>query len=308
MLVLATDMLLWLNAVTEDTIHQEIELEKEDGLIIRDTASEANITDAEGRSGEVPSCCCSCLRVSFPPCLSAGISNTIECQCSASILCLTFRKGVEVLYPFNMEFYLMAGCLIYVMWKNVGRKMSRGNHHTTHKLTLQIIKQGQIGLLLGALVLAVGLTVFVLYQVWVDQHEYRFTAFLLFYGYHLAVMPLMSLCCLVGMILHRLERRASEDGHNPSRSLDVILLVAAALGQLALSYFSLVAALAVGTEGPLAGFDLSYSLLSLLELILQNIFIIEGLHRHPSLLAKKKKKHWSNIFKVHSPDHGFHSV
>lgn len=259
-------------------------------------------------SGGVPSCCCSCLRVSFPPCLSAGIDNTTECQCSASVLCLTFRKGVEVLYPFNMEFYLMAGCMIYVMWKNVGRKMSRGNHHTTHKLTLQIIKQGWIGLLLGALVLAVGLTIFVLYQVWVDQQEHRFTAFLLFYGYHVAVMPLMSLCCLMGLILHRLERRASEGGHNPSRSLDVILLVAAALGQLALSYFSLVAALAVGTEGPLAGLDLSYSLLSLLELILQNIFIIEGLHRHPSLLAKKKKQHWNAIFKVHSPHFRFHSV
>lgn len=49
MLVLAADMLLWLNAVTEDTIHQEIELEKEDGVNFRDAASEADITDAEGR-------------------------------------------------------------------------------------------------------------------------------------------------------------------------------------------------------------------------------------------------------------------
>lgn len=252
------------------------------------------------------------------------MANGSECQCSASILCLTFRKGVEVLYPFNMEFYLMAGCMVYVMWKNVGRRMSSGHHHPhhqdhqhqNHKLTLRVVVQARVGLLLGGLVLAVGLVVFVLYQVMVGQPNLRFTAFVLFYGYHLAVMPAMSLCSLAGMLLHRLERRASDGGHNPTRSLDVMLLVAAALGQLALSYFSLVAALAVGTEGPLASLDLSYSLLSLLELILQNIFIIEGLHRHPSLLAKKKKKKTrrkqqqgqSDILKVSTSDCGVYSV
>lgn len=225
------------------------------------------------------------------------MGNASGCQCSASMLCLTFRKGVEVLYPFNMEFYLMAGCMVYVMWKNVGRRMSHRhqNHDQDHQsqhhaLTLQVVRQVQVGLLLGGLLLVVGLVVFVLYQVMVSQPHLRLTAFLLFYGYHLAIMPAMSLCSLAGMLLHRLEKRASDASHNPTRSLDVMLLVAAALGQLALSYFSLVAALAVGTEGPLAGLDLSYSLLSLLELILQNIFIIEGLHRHPSLLLAKKKK------------------
>lgn len=194
----------------------------------------------------------------------------------------------------------MAGCMIYVMWKNVGRRMSPGPHHVAQKLTFHLVYQGGViyGLVLGALVLVVGVTVFILYQVWVSQQQLRLTAFLMFYGYHLVVMPIMSLCSLAGVLVHRLERRANEGGHNPTRSLDVTLLVAAALGQLALSYFSLVAALAVGTQGPLGDLDLSYSLFSLLELILQNIFIIEGLHRHPKLLAKKKEKQRSSIFKV----------
>lgn len=189
------------------------------------------------------------------------------------------------------------------MWKNVGRRMSPGTHqHVAQKLTLRIVHQGGIlfGPLLGGLVLTAGVTVFILYQVWVSQRQRRLTAFLIFYGFHLAVMPIMSLCCLAGMLVHKLERRAEERGHNPTRSLDVILLVGAALGQLALSYFSLVAALSVGTSGPLGGLDLSYSLLSLLELILQNIFIIEGLHRHPSLL-KMKQRQRSSIFKASTP-------
>ncbi|XP_042254012.1 proton channel OTOP3-like [Thunnus maccoyii] len=270
MLILSADLLLWLNAVTEDSIHEEIELEREDS---NTSSSEAGISDL------------------------AGTANSTFCQCSASAQCLVFRKGFEVLYPFNIEYYLMAGCMIYVMWKNVGRRMGPGHNHVSQKFTINIVYQGGViyGLVLGGLVLIAGATVFILYQVWVSQHQLRHTAFLIFYGYHLVVMPVMSLCSLAGLLVHRLERRAHEGGHNPTRSLDVLLLVAAAIGQLALSYFSLVAALAVGTQGPLGNLDLSYSLLSLMELILQNIFIIEGLHRHPNLFAKKKER--GSIFK-----------
>uniref|UniRef100_A0A8C2WFQ8 Otopetrin 3 n=1 Tax=Cyclopterus lumpus TaxID=8103 RepID=A0A8C2WFQ8_CYCLU len=260
MLILSADLLLWLNSVTEDTIHED----------------------------------------SFHF-LLPGVMNSTLCQCTASAACLIFRKGFEVLYPFNMEFYLMAGCMVYVMWKNVGRGTSPDHRpHVNEKLTLRAMYRDGVlyGLAAGALVLAAGVTVFILYQVWVSRRLLRHTAFLIFYGYHLAVMPAMSLCCLAGMLVHRLERRENEAGRNPTRSLDVTLLVGAALGQLALSYFSLVAAMAVGTGGTLGDLDLSYSLLSLLELILQNIFIIEGLHRHPSLLAKRKERRRSNVFKV----------
>ncbi|XP_040885464.1 proton channel OTOP3-like [Toxotes jaculatrix] len=273
MVILSADLLLWLNAVTEDTIHEEIELEKEDRLYFNNTSSSgADISDSA--------------------------DNSTLCQCSASAACLTFRKGFEILYPFHIEFYLMAGCMIYVMWKNVGRRMSPPQH-VGQKVTFHIVYQGGIlyGLVFGGLVLVAGVTAFILYQVWVSQPQLRVTAFLIFYGYHLSVMPVMSFCSLAGLLVHRLERRAHEGGHNPTRSLDVILLVAAALGQLALSYFSLVAALALGTSGLLGDLDLSYSLLSLLELILQNIFIIEGLHRHPNLLTKKRQKQRSSIFK-----------
>uniref|UniRef100_A0A665UF73 Otopetrin 3 n=1 Tax=Echeneis naucrates TaxID=173247 RepID=A0A665UF73_ECHNA len=258
MLILSADLLLWLNSVMEDSVHEEIELEKQENFHFR---------------------------------------NSTLCQCSTSPVCVAFRKGFEILYPFHIEFYLMAGCMVYVMWKNVGRRTGPG-HHVTQKMTLRVIYEGGIiyGLVFGALVLVAGATVFILYQVWVSQHQFRLTAFLIFYGYHLAVMPVMSFCSLAGMLVHRLERRAHEGGHNPTRSLDVMLLVAAALGQLGLSYFSLVAALALGTSTPLADLDLSYSLLSLLELILQNIFIIEGLHRHPKLLAKRKER--SSVFQV----------
>ncbi|XP_030630715.1 proton channel OTOP3-like [Chanos chanos] len=262
MLTLSADLLLWLNAVTEETLHLQIEMEREN-------------KESENRT--------SC----------SDLDNTTVCHCRAETLCLVFRKGYEILYPFNIEYCLMAGSMLYVMWKNVGRRVKPGAHsHEAQKITFRIVHSGGIllGPACGILVLLVGVAIFILYQVWVSQKTHRLTAFLLFYGYHLGVMPVMSLCSLAGMVVHKLEKHVSEDGHNPTRSLDVILLVGAALGQLSLSYFSLVAALSEGLGRTLGDLDLCYSVLTLLELILQNIFIIEGLHRHPSLHKARSKK------------------
>lgn len=57
MLILSADLLLWLNGVTEDSIHQEIELEKEAQLELNDT----NSSDADGtgsRREVMPSSSC----------------------------------------------------------------------------------------------------------------------------------------------------------------------------------------------------------------------------------------------------------
>lgn len=194
----------------------------------------------------------------------------------------------------------MAACMIYIMWKNVGRQMSPGHHHVTQKLTLDLIRKHRViyGLVSGALVLLVGLVIFILYQMWVSQQQFRDHAFFMLYVYDLAVIPVMSLCCLLGLLVHRVERHAKEGGYNPTRNLDVALLIATASGQLALCYFSLVAALSLGAQGSLASLDLSYSILTMLEILLQSTFIIEGLHRHPNLLAEKKKKRRRRKFKV----------
>lgn len=199
-----------------------------------------------------------------------------------------------------MEFYLTAACRIYITWKNVGRQASPGHHQVTQKLSLDLMRKGRVvyGLVSGALVLLVGLVLFILYQMWVSQQQFRDLAFFMLYVYNLAVIPVMSLCCLVGLLVHRLERHTKERGYNPTRNLDVVLLIATASGQLALCYFSSVAVLTLGAQGSLASLDLSYSIITMLEILLQSTFIIEGLHRHPNLLAEKKEKRHRRKFKV----------
>lgn len=219
-------------------------------------------------------------------------NNTTECPCTTEPACHALRKGYEVLYPFNMEFSLLAGCMLYIMWKNVGRHMTGTHSGHSQKITMRIVRHGGVvlGPAVGLLVLISGAVIFVFYQVWVGQRGRRLKAFLLFYGFHLSVMPLMALCSLAGTLAYRRKERLpgrglckKEDGgaaKNPTRSLDVLLLVGSGLGQLSLSYFSLVAALGRRPTGILGSLDLSYSLLSLLELVLQTVFIIQGLQEH----------------------------
>ncbi|KAG7324744.1 hypothetical protein KOW79_011060 [Hemibagrus wyckioides] len=283
MIILSTDVLLWLSAVTEDTIHMEIELERQ----YNETISSVKIHEESENESE----------------------NVTACDCGNLPVCMALRKGYEVLYPFNMEFSLLAGCMLYVMWKNVGRHMIGTHSGHAQKITLRIVRHGGVllGLILGVLVLISGIVVFLLYQVWVGQKELRLDAFLMFYNFHICVMPAMILCSLAGTLVYRWKESRGHSQHqggepkhggsmakgrggvaksgggvakNPTRSLDVLLLLGAGLGQLSLSYFSLVAALALGSGGILGNLHLAYSLLSLLELMLQNIFIIQGLHSH----------------------------
>lgn len=230
-----------------------------------------------------------------------GSDNSTTCQCSADSRCLAFRKGYEILYPFNMEFCVLAGCMLFVMWKNVGRHVT--TKHTSHAKTslfsLVSIVRVVFGFLLGVLVLLIGIVMFVLYQLWQDQEATHLTAFLLFYGFHLSLFPVMSLCTLAATLLQshlvrqketRTQIIGQEGPKNPTQRLDVALLLVTAVGQLYLSYLSFVAALALGSNGVIGNLDLSYSLLSLVELVLQNIFIIRGLHLPYSKVSSALQK------------------
>lgn len=223
-------------------------------------------------------------------------------ECGTNTACLAFRKGVEVLYPFTMEFLLMTACMIYIMWKNVGRQVSTGHHQVTQKLTLDLIRQGRViyGLVSGALVLLGGLVIFILYQLWVSQQQFCDLSFLLFYAYHLAVIPVMSVCCLVGLLVHSVERHAKEGGYNPNPNPEPGRCPPHrhSFRQARLVLFLLGGGPDSGGSG-VSSLDLSYSILTMLELLLQSTFIIEGLDRQPNLLAeKKKKKRQCRKFKV----------
>ncbi|KAJ7315993.1 hypothetical protein JRQ81_002155 [Phrynocephalus forsythii] len=237
MLTLATNLLLWLLAVTNDSLHQEI-------------ASEGNWSSS--------------------------------CNCSNATICQVFQKGYILLYPFNTEYCLISCSMLYIMWKNVGRHLVE---HPAIHIKPRLRLHGVIfGPLLGISAIIIGICTFVMYQIQATNSSPSLQAFVLYYSYYICLLPVMTIGALAGTIIHGLEERELDTVKNPTRSLDVILLMGAALGQIGISYFSIVAIVATNPKDLLNSIILAYSVSIIIQHITQNIFIIEGLHRQPLLV------------------------
>ncbi|XP_067914771.1 proton channel OTOP3-like [Heterodontus francisci] len=241
MLTVATDLVLWMTAVTDDSIHMELDVEEHNGSSTH-LRGDLNIT---------------------------GYSCHSE-------LCTIFRKGVVIMYPFNIEYCLISSTMLYIMWTNIGRTI---DHHVTHA-RYKFRGYGLVlGLLLGLVAIIAGLCIFILYQIETAIDSSKPQPFVRFYIFHIVLLSVMSLCSVAGTAVHRWEERDVDTRENPTRSLDVVLLQVAALGQLCISYFSIVAIASTHLRQPVDVLNLTYSVFIIIEHVLQNLFIIEGLHR-----------------------------
>nr|XP_033815914.1 proton channel OTOP2-like isoform X2 [Geotrypetes seraphini]XP_033815915.1 proton channel OTOP2-like isoform X2 [Geotrypetes seraphini] len=252
MFVLATNLALWMTAVTDESSHQTLELEK--SLSGNDTTN----TTLELR----------------------GESEFAE-GCTCNSICQVFQTGYYYLYPLNIEYNLFAAPMVYIMWKNVGRLMDDTTFHQYH-LRINFRKQCSfIGLTLGLAMLMTGLVVFTMYEIKKDHPEIKFHALTVFYIFQIVCLSLMSLGALAGSIIYRFDERVMDNRKNPSRTLDMALLLTASLGQYCISYYSIIAMVVISPKALLNILTLSYSLLLIVQHSIQNIFIIEGLHRQP---------------------------
>ncbi|XP_054391719.2 proton channel OTOP2 isoform X3 [Pongo abelii] len=152
----------------------------------------------------------------------------------------------------------------------------------------QIFQQGLFretyfaGPVLGLLLFVVGLAVFIIYEVQVSGDGSRTRqALVIYYSFNIVCLGLTTLVSLSGSIIYRFDRRAMDHHKNPTRTLDVALLMGAALGQYAISYYSIVAVVAGTPQDLLAGLNLTHALLMIAQHTFQNMFIIESLHRGP---------------------------
>lgn len=165
------------------------------------------------------------------------------------------------------------------MWKNVGRPVE---DHSHRRVKFQP-KDVCFGPVAGVLVVLAGLLIFIMYEVLVlkEEEESRDMALTIYFIANVVIASLMVLSTVIGCVVYRLDNREHVSGKNPTRSLDVGLLVGASIGQFVISYFTVVAVVATGASGRLNALDLSWAVLMVLQLGLQNYYIIEGLHREP---------------------------
>ncbi|KAG9467086.1 hypothetical protein GDO78_015650 [Eleutherodactylus coqui] len=248
MLTLTTNLAIWMAAVTDESLHQTPKNASGGHRIVKE-----NIF-----------------------CVSAG-GEANDCVCNTPV-CETFQTGYYYLYPFNIEYSLFASAMSYVMWKNVGRVMSQHSTHTHHSFRPQRLF---VGLICGLGVLVAGLVVFIVYEINVPSVETKTQALIMYYIFNIVALSLMSVSSLAGTIIFRFDKRNADSHKNHTRNLDVALLIIAALGKYCISYFSIIAIVATSPGYVIDHLNLVYALLMIVQHTLQNIFIIEGLHREP---------------------------
>ncbi|XP_063819689.1 proton channel OTOP2-like [Pseudophryne corroboree] len=254
MLVLITNLSIWMAAVTDESVHQTRDLEDD----LNDLTSTVGYHDHRDSGG----------------------AHGHTCRCS-NHLCHVFQTGYYYLYPFNIEYSLFASAMTYVMWKNVGRKMDDNMPSHRPFNPCFCFHSIFVGLFLGGIVLLGGIAALVTYKVHVNIQDKSYQAHIMFYSFNIVVLSLMSMGSLTGTIIYRFDKRDMDGHKNPTRTLDVTLLLGAALGQYCISYYSIVAMVATTPGELINALNLVYSLLMIVQLTLQNTFIIEGLHREP---------------------------
>ncbi|XP_036945147.1 proton channel OTOP2 [Acanthopagrus latus] len=254
-LMLSTNLVVWMAAVTEESIHQT----------------------------EIPE-----LNLNISHKMYRAQFGNKKCKCSHSA-CDTFKEAFYYLYPFNIEYSLFASAMAYVMWKNVGRLVEDHSHHSVKFRPKDVC----LGPLTGILLVVAGLVTFILYEVYIlkEDEGYRNDGLLIHFIMNIVIVSMMSLSTVIGCIVYRLDHREHVSEKNPTRSLDVGLLVGASMGQFIISYFTIVAVVATGARGHLNALNLSWAVLTVLQLGLQNYFIIEGLHREPYHVMREAALH-----------------
>ncbi|CAK7291136.1 Proton channel OTOP2 [Vulpes lagopus] len=257
MFTLTTNLAIWMAAVVDESVHQTHSYD----------SSHSNTSH---------------LRLAPDP-EQAGSSVGGDCSCNTAI-CQIFQQGYFYLYPFNIEYSLFASTMLYVMWKNVGRLLASSTHghgHTPSQISL-FRETFFAGPILGLMLFVVGLAVFIIYEVQVSGEGGRpEQALVLYYSFNIICLGLMTLVSLSGSVIYRFDRRAMDHHKNPTRTLDVALLMGAALGQYAISYYSIVAVVVGTPRDLLGGLNLAHALLMIAQHTFQNVFIIESLHRGP---------------------------
>ncbi|XP_069460650.1 proton channel OTOP2-like [Ambystoma mexicanum] len=288
MLVLTTNLSVWMTAITDESSHLTREMVD---LLVQNFTGRRNLTQDRSTDGNgvqylgviiigLPFACSSNFIKA-----SSGLGG--DCQCNN--VCQLLKRAYYYMYPFNLEFSLFACAMTYVMWKNVGRLMD-DHIQRPHHPKLQSLRQIPfVGLCCGVAMITVGLALFVIYEMHIKDEYLHGYVLTIFYMFHVLCLSLMSLGALGGCIVYKFDRRQMDNCKNPSRALDVVLLLAATIGQYCISYFSIVAMVVSHPTDLLRALTLTYSLLLVVQHSMQNIFIIEGLHRQH--LEASKDKH-----------------
>ncbi|XP_018423565.1 PREDICTED: otopetrin-1-like [Nanorana parkeri] len=193
----------------------------------------------------------------------------LECNCTTN-LCMNLKKGIYYIYPFNIEYQILASAMLYVLWKNIGNKTGHFKHST--KLKLDGVFTGS---LLGLIVVAATIGIVVTYLLNIGHSKANSeTALSIYYFYSIVVLSLMSIGSLLGLVIYKTERIPAVKERSPSVKLDAELLIGSAIGSWIMSWGSILAIIFAKGHPVYTWYNLPYAILVIVEKYIQNLFII----------------------------------
>nr|XP_003816533.1 proton channel OTOP1 [Pan paniscus] len=209
--------------------------------------------------------------------------HTPQCNCTPPTLCTAISHGIYYLYPFNIEYQILASTMLYVLWKNIGRKVDSHQHQK-----MQFKSDGvMVGAVLGLTVLAATIAVVVVYLIHIGRSKTKSeSALIMFYLYAITLLMLMGAAGLAGIRIYRIDEKSLDESKNPARKLDSDLLVGTASGSWLISWGSILAILCAEDHPRYTWYNLPYSILAIVEKYIQNLFIFESIHREPEKLSE----------------------
>ncbi|XP_055102296.1 proton channel OTOP1 [Symphalangus syndactylus] len=209
--------------------------------------------------------------------------HTPQCNCTPPTLCTAISHGIYYLYPFNIEYQILASTMLYVLWKNIGRKVDSHQHQK-----MQFKSDGvMMGAVLGLTALAATIAVVVVYLIHIGRSKTKSeSALIMFYLYAITLMMLMGAAALAGIRIYRIDEKSLDESKNPARKLDSDLLVGTASGSWLISWGSILAILCAEDHPHYTWYNLPYSILVIVEKYIQNLFIFESIHREPEKLSE----------------------
>ncbi|XP_002814628.4 proton channel OTOP1 [Pongo abelii] len=209
--------------------------------------------------------------------------HTPQCNCTPPTLCTAISHGIYYLYPFNIEYQILASTMLYVLWKNIGRKVDSHQHQK-----MQFKSDGvMVGAVLGLTALAATIAVVVVYLIHIGRSKTKSeSALIMFYLYAITLLMLMGAAGLAGIRIYRIDEKSLDESKNPARKLDSDLLVGTASGSWLISWGSILAILCAEDHPCYTWYNLPYSILVIVEKYIQNLFIFESIHREPEKLSE----------------------
>ncbi|XP_045111630.1 uncharacterized protein LOC123504825 isoform X3 [Portunus trituberculatus] len=200
------------------------------------------------------------------------------------------------LYPFIVEYSLIAAAVLYIMWKHIGRNprfvydaesAGDGMSVVSRRCHSRVDCVGASkGLFCGLLVLVASLICLILFFVLVNQKELKMLAIYLADCSHCGIMFFSIIAIFIGFVRVRQLKFHGER----EEELDDILLMVSAFGLFAYAVFSTVAgSLSAYTREPNL-LVMVTGIMSVLQVIIQMVFIKDTQRRQVSLPEHERTK------------------